>query len=500
MSRRTLLRNTLLLTAAELFLRSVSLLFNAHLSRTIGAVGMGKLQLIATATAFAMTFGLSGARVAAINLTAEQAGKGNLSGMKKAILSCLCYGTVLSTLAGGLLFCFSPAIAVRWIGDHRIETALRIAAVALPIYCLTAILSGYFTARGKIKQLVTIEIFDRLSSICATMLLLRYWAGNQLDRICCSVIGGGAICALLTLLLLFFLFYRDLIDIREKDTERVLPKLLALCVPLALGDYLRSGLASLEQFLIPHRLRGDYESAMRNYGTISAMVFPMLMFPASLIYSLCDLLVSELSRCKARGSRLRIRFLVGECLRIGIVVNAAIAGALFLLAPALGEFIYRSADAGQHLRIFAPLVVILYSDALVDGMLKGLGEQVAGVRYNTLTAAMDVLLLFLLLPHYGLKGYYFSFVLTHAINFALSLRRLLTVSEFRPDVAHAIKAPLAAALSVQITLWLAPARAALPSMLGSAMVYFSSYFLLSVLVGSVQIQNFFAYVKETPMR
>lgn len=481
-------------------MRSVSLIFHAHLSRMIGAVGMGKLQLIATATAFAMTFGLSGARVAAINLTAEQAGKGNLAGMKRAVSSCLCYGAVLSSLAGAVLFFLAPTIAERWIGDRQVEAALRIAAAALPLNCLSAILSGYFTARGKIKQLVIIEIFDRLSSIGVTMLLLSHWAGNHLSRLCCSVVGGSAICSLLSLLLLLFLLLRDLRAIQEVARERFLPRLLSLCVPLALGDYLRSGLASLEQFLIPHRLRGNYESAMRDYGTISAMVFPMLMFPASLIYALCDLLVSELSRCKARGSKLRIRFLVGECLRIGTVFNAAIAGALYLLAPALGNFIYQSADAGRYLRLFAPLVLMLYSDALVDGMLKGLGEQVAGVRYNTLTAAIDVVLLFVLLPRYGLSGYYFSFVVTHAINFALSIQRLLSVSRHRPLFVRALKPPIAAALSVFTTLQLAPAYASLPSMLGCAMVFLACYFIFSVLFGSVQLKNLHAYTKMTPVQ
>ena len=479
-------------------MRSVSLLFHSHLSRTIGAVGMGKLQLIATATAFAMTFGLSGARVAAINLTAEQVGKGDFAGMKRAIASCLCYGAILSSIAGIALFFLSPVIAVRWIGDHQVEAALRIAAAALPLNCLTAILSGYFTARGKIKQLVIVEIFDRLSSIGVTILLLRR-AGNHLGRICCSVIGGGAICTLLSFLFLLYLLLCDLRENNEVTHNRFLPKLLALCVPLALGDYLRSGLASLEQFLIPHRLRGDYENAMRSYGTISAMVFPMLMFPASLIYALCDLLVSELSRCKARGSRLRIRFLVGECLRVGMVVNAGIAGALYLLAPALGNYIYHSAEAGQYLRIFAPLVLMLYGDALVDGMLKGLGEQVAGVRYNTLTAAIDVLLLYVLLPRYGLSGYYFCFVLTHAINFALSLRRLLTVSGHYPLFIHALKAPFAAIFSVLITLRLVPARAALSSMFGSVMVFLSCYLFISMIIGSVKIKNFRAYISATPV-
>ena len=88
-------------------------------------------------------------------------------------------------------------------------------------------------------------------------------------------------------------------------------------------------------------------------------------------------------------------------------------------------------EAGRLLRLFAPVALVLYLDALVDGMLKGLSEQVANVRYNTITSALDVALLFVLLPRYGLGGYVFTFIAAHLVNFALSLRRLLRVTGLR---------------------------------------------------------------------
>ena len=73
----------------------------------------------------------------------------------------------------------------------------------------------------------------------------------------------------------------------------------------------------------------------------------------------------------------------------------------------------------------------LYCDAITDAMTKGLGQQKICVRYNILTSAMDVALLFLLLPVFGMKGYFFSFLITHLLNFALSLRRLCIITGYR---------------------------------------------------------------------
>ena len=77
-------------------------------------------------------------------------------------------------------------------------------------------------------------------------------------------------------------------------------------------------------------------------------------------------------------------------------------------------------------------------------MLKGLSEQVANVRYNTITSALDVALLFVLLPRYGLGGYVFTFIAAHLVNFALSLRRLLRVTGLRASAGAAVRTALLA--------------------------------------------------------
>jgi stage V sporulation protein B len=62
-------------------------------------------------------------------------------------------------------------------------------------------------------------------------------------------------------------------------------------------------------------------------------------------------------------------------------------------------------------------------------MIKGLGQQKMSVRYNIITNILDVLFLFFLLPRYGIKGYFFSFLITHVINFLLSIGRLLRITK-----------------------------------------------------------------------
>ena len=106
----------------------------------------------------------------------------------------------------------------------------------------------------------------------------------------------------------------------------------------------------------------------------------------------------------------------------------------------------------MYIRIFAPLIVILYLDAITDGMLKGLSQQLHSVRYNTITSILDVGMLWFLLPRYGIGGFLAAFTVSHALNFYMSLRRLIIVTGYLPR----FRATFQSALCCGICLLLMP--------------------------------------------
>ncbi len=433
--RSSILGGALLLTAVNLLLRLISIGFNVFLTGRIGAAGLGLLQLIYTVGMFAMLAGTGGIRVASMCLAAEEFGHRRPGGVRLAMGACLRWGLLVSGAAGLALFFLAAPVAAAFLRDARAVPALRVMGLFLPFSCLCGIMSGYFTACSRIRQMVGVEIAERLLSVLVTAGLLIYWAKSDLSRACCAIILGSSLGCVFDFFLLYLLYRRQMRAVSPSGSRTAMRRRLRkLCVPLALNDVLRAGLTTAEQLLIPFGLAryGGAEQAMAAYGTIHAMVFPILMFPAAVLYAVADLLVPELSRCRAAGRGLRIVDLTDKCLRMTALFAAAVAGFLFLNADALGRAIYGSSDAGYYLRCFSPAVLMLYLDAITDGMLKGLAQQIPCVRYNTVTSLLDVVLLFVLLPRWGIGGYLFSFAVTHAINLFLSLRRLLLTSGHQP--------------------------------------------------------------------
>ena len=424
--------SALLLTGVNLLLRLVGTTFQVYLSAALGAAGIGLLQLTMSVGSLAMVAGMAGVRTASMYLTAEQLGRRKPGNVTWVLSGCFLYSIVFSGLAGGSLYVFAPQIAQHWIGDLRTIPALRLFAGFLPISCLCGVMTGYFTASNRIGTLAAVEVVEQLCSMAVTMGALSLWAGNdpwpgvpvrdsgRLPRESADPVGADCAAAE---------------GASAPVTRRISVRqpLIRTAVPLALADVLKSGINTTENLMVPRRLGLNVGIAdpLAAFGCLSGMVFPVLMFPACILFGLAELLIPELARCAAADSRGRISYLVQRSLKVAMLYGMAFSGLMFLLAEPLCQALYHNSEAGQTLRLYAIMVPMLYCDAITDAMTKGLGQQTACVRYNITTSALDVILLFFLLPEYGMQGYFFSFLITHLINFTLSLRRLLTITRLQ---------------------------------------------------------------------
>ncbi len=420
--------SALLLTLVNLLLRLVGTSFQVYLSGRIGPAGIGLTQLVMSVNGFALVAGIAGVRTAAMYLTAGELGKQRKDRVSQLLSGCFGYSIFFSCMAGGLLFALAPMMAAHWIGNSRTVQALRLFAAFLPVICLGNVMVGYFTAANRIGTLAAVEVTEQLVSMAVTISALTFFAGSDPVRACQSVILGSCAAACFTLLCLMYLRCRE--HAPPGPRIPVGRRLLDTALPLALADVLKSGLGTAENLMVPQRLAMNTAVAdpLAAFGLVSGMVFPILMFPACLLFGLAELLIPELARCAAAGSRRRIAYLVHRSLRITMLYGILFGGLEYLLSDWLCMTLYDNPEAGPILRGYALLIPMLYCDAIVDAMTKGLGQQKICVRYNILTSFLDILFLWLLLPGYGMTGYFLSFTATHLVNFLLSLRRLLRIT------------------------------------------------------------------------
>lgn len=433
MKARLFFKNAVILMAGSFLLRGLGVGFGVWLSGKMGAEGMGLFQLIGTVYALASTLATSGIYLSVTRLVAEELAANRPESAADAMTKCMLYGIVVSLLAAFALFFSAETLAVRLLDEPRAALSLRILAFALPFMAASSSLRGYFFALRRAGVSSSAQIVEQLAHMAAAALIFAAILPKDLTWACaavsCGCVAGEGLSFLYTLTL--YLRDRAKRGLRRRPSPEITRRLARITVPVALSSYLKSALRTVENLLIPRGFKkygASGSNALAQYGMTEAMVMPVLTFPTAFLTSFSSLLVPEIAEARALGDQGRIDRLVAKVLRYTLLFAAAITGIFLYFSRELGLAIYCREDVGSMLGLLAPLVPLFYLDNVADAMLKGLDQQISVLRYSIADSALSIVLLYLLLPVYGVKGYVVVMYASTFLNATLSVARLARVT------------------------------------------------------------------------
>ncbi len=430
---RKLALDTGLLTGSSLIMRCIAMAFQVWLVGQIGPGGIGLYQLVASVNVLCLTFALSGIRFATTRLVSEEIGTECWGNIGKAVGSCMAYAMFFGMSAFLVLLCFAEPIGFLWIGDARTVMSLRIISVRMPFVAASSVLNAYFIASGKVYKSAAVQLLEQLASIGLVAYFLSSVPTGDIELCCAAVSLGGTVSDIISFILVALLY---LIDRRgfakcKADSKGITVRMFKIAVPLAVSAYARTSLNTLENLLVPKKLRSSGLSgdiALAGYGTITGMVFPIISFPSCLLVALAELVIPELTEAQMRNDRSYILSTVSTLLRSTLFFSLLTSAFVFFTADALGGLIYGAPEIGGYIRILSLLMPVMYMDIVVDGCLKGLGQMMHSMRYNIAEALIGVLLVISVLPKFALKGYIFVLFFCEIFNCTLSINRLCKVS------------------------------------------------------------------------
>ncbi len=443
---QVLLLNTAVLTATGFLMRTVAVAFNVYLTNRLGAAGIGLFQLIMSVYALGVTFASAGVKLSAIRLATDSLG-GEKGAVNHIMNVCLRYGLCLGTIVAACFYLLAPLAGTQWIMDERAVLSLRLLAFSLPPIAMSSALSGYFTARRTAAKYAVVQLLEQLTKIVVTTAALSVLAVRGLSYACAAVSIGMSISEMVSfsLSMTFYRFDRMRRHDTGKPYDRLLHSLMRIAMPDAVGSWLRSSLLTIEHLLIPVGFRKSgtsSEGALAVYGTIHGMALPVVLYPSAILTSLAGLLVPELARLNNDSKRDRIGGIIDSTVHYTLLFCMGTAGIMFTLANEISLAVYGNTDSTLFIRLLCALVPVMYLDMIVDGLLKGLDEQVATMRYNIIDSAICVVLVWFLLPKYSVRGYIFILFISEIINFYLSIGRLIKVSSMRVNLMKDVFKPL----------------------------------------------------------
>ena len=423
---KLLLLNTSVLTVGTVVMRSISVVFNVYLTNKIGSAGIGLFQLVTTVYGLSVTFASGGVKLGATRLVTE-ANYYDKGKIRCVTVSCIKYALATGTMAAVVLFLFSGIISDKWIADERAAISLKILSLSLPAVAVSSALNGYFTAKKTMTKYAVVQFVEQLMKILITVVSLTLLGNSGTEYACSAVAFGITSSEIFSAVVSCIIFYYEN---REKIKSKfsVLNKLLHISLPEVTGSGCRSVLLTVEHILIPIGFKKSgysQEKAMSIYGYIHGMALPVILYPSAFISSLSSMLVPELSHIKLGGNSSKLSAVSDVAIKFTMLFSFGIGIFFFVFSDLVSLAVYNENSSSFYIKLLAILVPVMYCDMITDGLLKGLDEQAASMRYNIFDSAICVILVSVLIPKYSVGGYIFVLFLSEIINFSLSFNRLI---------------------------------------------------------------------------
>ena len=427
--RRTYLHNAALLTGSGLVLRLLGMGFRVVLASFLGSEGMGLYQLILALYMVFVSFATAGINVASARLAAQSLARG--SGMAETLrglcFTALGFGTVAMLVQAAL-----AGSCARWLlHDIRAELALLILAPSLPFMAVSGAVRGCFLAARRVQPNITAQLIEQLVRMAVAVAGLRALAQWGAGYGCAAVLLGNTVSEGVSCCIMLAFAARTP-EFAPRPGAPLHPytrkELYDILWPVEGSRLLASALQAAESSLIPYTLAlytGSRAVAVAQYGSLKGMALPLLFFPFSVLSALSGLLMPEITRAHTKGYAAATRRLVFTMLRLTGAFSLAAGAGFVLFGAPLAELVYRDAEVGRYVQVLGFVAPFMYLESMVDGVLKGLGEQLATFRYSLLDSAFRIAAIWLLLPRYGMAGFLGVMIASNLLTFSLNMRRMM---------------------------------------------------------------------------
>jgi len=436
---KSFLINSLFLAISSIIFRILGIFFNSFITQKIGKEMLGTFNLVISVYLFGITLGNFGINLAVTRVVSEELAIGNHEGVKKLSNHCIFLGFICGIIASTIFLTFSNFITNICLHGKVSKNVIYVMCLALPLISMSSAMSGYFIAIRRVYKSTIAHFFEQIIKILITAFFLELFLPNGLEYACFSLILGDLISEIFSFICNFLLYFHDSRRYKTLYTTKhplkfYNKKIFKIATPVAITSFIRSGLSTLKQILIPISFeRGNTEcaKALSIYGEINGMAMPIIMFPNIIFTSISDLLVPEFATYNAQKQKKKIQFVTTIIFLIVIPICIFISIFLVINSENLANLVYNDKSISTYIKILSPLAFFILLDCIIDNILKGLDAQNSVMIINILDTFSDVILIYTFVPKFGIPGYIFSIYFSEIFNFILSSAILIKIVFFK---------------------------------------------------------------------
>ena len=332
-----------------LFLNISGICYNIFISARIGAEGIGMFHLVMSVYSLFLTISVSGISLTATRLISDMPSLLAIKCADSVVIKCIKLIFVPASFAFLVIYFGADIISRRILSNPDCAICLKLLSPSLLFAAVSSVINGYFTAFGRIGSISVGKIFSECGIWITALCLLNILPGQMAYMTVIIAFCTGTFAECVWNIFIWrknrnFLYCSGGVNYFE---------ITRLCVPIALGSYLRMGLVSLENLLIPSMLSlyGD-KNPLASYGIVKGMTLSVLMFPTVFISAFNLLIVPEIARRRSKGYKNGIKYISSLSMQYVLGFAFLISAIFFKWHSEIAASFFKEADAGRYLGYF----------------------------------------------------------------------------------------------------------------------------------------------------
>ena len=477
MSKKTIIKGTLILTIAGLLTKILGFYNRIFLTRLIGVVELGKYQLVFPIYMFVFACCSQGISTTLTKQTSYYIGKDSKEKADYIFKLSICISTILSLLLALTIYLNSDLISYKLLKNNDCGILLRIITIAMPFVAIKSCINFYFIGIDKPVYHGLSHLVEQIIRISAAYILSLFFIACKINAVLAVIaVVIGEISATVISIVLYYVTRTKTKNIScyktdnfksdnyksnnfksgifksyykaDKYNKNIKVKKMSLtpkekrdvrqyfkndAIPITINNLIFTLFSTLEAIIMPAMLfhyYNDSEIALEMFGIVTGIVIPFILFPATITTSLSTMLLPAISYANARKDIKTINKALKNCIIFCLLLGALASTGFYILGVPMCEFAFKSKKAGILLKKLCLLCPLIYTSGNLTSILNGIDKSFFALICNITGISIRICFIFLLVPKLGLDAYALGMFSSYTV---INLLMLLGIRQLKTD-------------------------------------------------------------------
>ena len=477
MSKKTIIKGTLILTITGLLTKILGFYNRIFLTRLIGVVELGKYQLVFPIYMFVFACCSQGISTTLTKQTSYYIGKDSKEKADYIFKLSICISTILSLLLALTIYLNSDLISYKLLKNNDCGILLRIITIAMPFVAMKSCINFYFIGIDKPVYHGLSHLVEQIIRISAAYILSLFFIAGKINAVLAVIaVVIGEVSATVISIVLYYVTRTKTKNIScyktdnfksdnyksnnfksgifksyykaDKYNKNIKVKKMSLtpkekrdvrqyfkndAIPITINNLIFTLFSTLEAIIMPAMLfhyYNDSEIALEMFGIVTGIVIPFILFPATITTSLSTMLLPAISYANARKDIKTINKALKNCIIFCLLLGALASTGFYILGVPMCEFAFKSKKAGILLKKLCLLCPLIYTSGNLTSILNGIDKSFFALICNITGISIRICFIFLLVPKLGLDAYALGMFSSYTV---INLLMLLGIRQLKPD-------------------------------------------------------------------